>query len=713
MSSSINCLNIGIDLGSDTLKLAFVYRNPQKGLIYGKFSNPDITQSGLPAQAQYVQSNGTGKWIFADQIAYGDGNSFITVVKIKKLISLLSKVTGGDTDDDNLAKEDRNRKYYEQKNVFPKFAFPDKRQLMLGVDVNDFATYEATNNVFVADGYTPKRVCEDFFKYIASYVEQKIEKLEQQMKCVFPRDKISYTVVYPPKVGVEYIDEVIRLVNVAFKKKPSKFISSTKALAFYAYHEKLLDNGDNALFFDLGEETISVAKAHIEKSNFVVDGTDGHMLPRDFGGADIDEAIAAYLDDQTSHGKNIGGINEQMLYSKQYELVNDIKCVKSLISDTDFEKNFPRGISVNVEKEVSIRCQCTKEAIMECLIDKKSISTKKGKVSVGEHIADYIKSEIKLPVNGNTKKLFLAGGLSEFKPLMNYLSARIKEVRSDCQVYMYDLRESEESDEFAFSQLDDGVYAAAIGGALVAYLNYDIKTVYSLSYGTLVRKPGKGYKFFDILVSRGAPSDGNNSDYGKEYQWVLSPQMAGKGGYHYSIPDGVMYTCAMSKNEIGTLNIPGLTLDMKKKFFINEIGEPFVLIDPISVTKRDTNKEDEEEGKEIVNSKLAHVISFRPAKTRHGEENRGAVYFYYKNRRAIINGQFTYLVLSAKSGLTIDLSGRAKRFIKNLSPRGTKVRIKTYASNNSVLESNEITVDLADLEFRFAVAEEFSIENDD
>ena len=189
MNLESDCLNIGIDLGSDTLKLAFVFKNSQRELVYGKFSDPVAIMAGLPAQAQFIKpgdSASKGRWIYADQIACEEENSFVTVVKIKKLISLLSKISQGDNDAINAQIAASNRNYYLNRSVFPKFAFPDKQNFMQDVTSYDFSTYEEKNKTFTAQGYTPKAVCEGFFGYIAAFVEKKIKKLEKMAKTVFP-----------------------------------------------------------------------------------------------------------------------------------------------------------------------------------------------------------------------------------------------------------------------------------------------------------------------------------------------------------------------------------------------------------------------------------------------------------------------------------------------------------------------------------------------
>ena len=60
----------------------------------------------------------------------------------------------------------------------------------------------------------------------------------------------------------------------------------------YAYHKKYFNENEPILFFDMGEGDITIAKAKvISNSGFngvIIDAQDGHLLPIEIGGDDID-----------------------------------------------------------------------------------------------------------------------------------------------------------------------------------------------------------------------------------------------------------------------------------------------------------------------------------------------------------------------------------------------------------------------------------------
>ena len=74
-----NCLDVyaGLDLGSDTLKIAYAY--DRGGLKTGKITAGDSSVTAIPAVAYYdFEEN---KWLFGEQVdAVGD-KSFMSVVK--------------------------------------------------------------------------------------------------------------------------------------------------------------------------------------------------------------------------------------------------------------------------------------------------------------------------------------------------------------------------------------------------------------------------------------------------------------------------------------------------------------------------------------------------------------------------------------------------------------------------------------------------------
>ena len=76
-------LNICFDLGSDTLKVVYAYKDSAKNVHCGKLNSKAINQSAIPAAAFYDEDD--KKWIFGNEIDDSSNESFITVVKIKFL----------------------------------------------------------------------------------------------------------------------------------------------------------------------------------------------------------------------------------------------------------------------------------------------------------------------------------------------------------------------------------------------------------------------------------------------------------------------------------------------------------------------------------------------------------------------------------------------------------------------------------------------------
>ena len=85
MSMTVNFC-IGLDLGSDTMKIAYAY-TADGAERSGKISCGDTSLTAIPAVAYFDAEN--DKWYFGEQVDKAAEESFITVVKIKRLLSLL------------------------------------------------------------------------------------------------------------------------------------------------------------------------------------------------------------------------------------------------------------------------------------------------------------------------------------------------------------------------------------------------------------------------------------------------------------------------------------------------------------------------------------------------------------------------------------------------------------------------------------------------
>ena len=149
MSNSVKNLEVAIDLGSDTVKVAYAFGS-KKCVEYGKLAPYEITGSVIvPAIAYYDEETST--WLFGEEVYKNIDRSFVNVVKIKSLLSLLLKRRDKRVTSSNV-------KYYYEKKLFPKFYFPNRKKL-----AEDFAKAEDLDMTFKADK-TPRDVCAEFFE---------------------------------------------------------------------------------------------------------------------------------------------------------------------------------------------------------------------------------------------------------------------------------------------------------------------------------------------------------------------------------------------------------------------------------------------------------------------------------------------------------------------------------------------------------------------
>ena len=152
---------VGLDLGSDTLKIAYAYGEDAS---YGKLiDDKRSTGVGVPAVAYY--DTVAGKWLYGDEVDMGGEKAFVRVVKIKALISLLSAKGSARA-------AENNARYYREGNEFPKFRFPERRKA-----AEDFGESVRRDMTFTAPGYTPESVCAGYFAYVRALIERDIAEL--------------------------------------------------------------------------------------------------------------------------------------------------------------------------------------------------------------------------------------------------------------------------------------------------------------------------------------------------------------------------------------------------------------------------------------------------------------------------------------------------------------------------------------------------------
>ena len=132
-------LNIALDLGSDTLKVAYAFDVAQTGAVfYGKIARKLLpTEVAIPAIAHFDEQRRT--WKFGYDVDKGNNASFATVVKIKSLLNLLAAVqseNGGRKQAVSIRA--RNMRFYREGKKFPKFYFPVSREML--ADFNEMSS---------------------------------------------------------------------------------------------------------------------------------------------------------------------------------------------------------------------------------------------------------------------------------------------------------------------------------------------------------------------------------------------------------------------------------------------------------------------------------------------------------------------------------------------------------------------------------------------
>lgn len=594
-------LEVAIDLGSDTVKVAYAFGS-KNNVEYGKLAPFDITGSVIvPAIAYYDEDN--ADWLFGEDVFKNVDRSFVTVVKIKSLLSLL------------LRRKDKtvtasNREYYYKKCRFPKFYFPNRKKL-----AEDFDKAKELDMTFKGDR-TPQKVCEEFFKYLIDRtVLPAIQRLQEQKGICF--QDINYSLVYPTKAGKEYVEELERIVSLACNSKMKKVLSSTKALGLFAYHREVLKKGESVVIFDMGEEDISVAKFTLNTSGIIIiDGVDGHNEPMEIGGNDFDYALRDYVESVISGRETVGAppvgedgyIAEKGLHSTQFLMLNEIKKTKIALSVDDeiYDLAFENGVPMSIQRDVLVQTSVTRDNFLKCV----GMSDSDG---VAKKISDYIIGELKRTLNSDVKKIMLSGGVTETYGLIDYIADELKKARLSVDIITFDDYKSED-DTFTILSNEDSTFAPAVGGAIVALMGYQLKTAVALSYGTWLYNKNINKKILDVFLERGR---------------VIPP----KGQEYYS-STYVNYREAWSdrvKNE----EIFSTTLGKKG----DVIGEPN------SETRRKREKDID-----------LKVVS--------GGQNKGEILFYCKEKGSLKRVEIQGL-LYFQEGVRIDADGRATPFIRN------------------------------------------------
>ena len=659
-------LNIGLDLGSDTLKIAYAYEAEGR-ISYGKLMKEGmLTEVALPAIAYYNEA--AKEWAFGDEVDRAKGHSFVNVVKIKSLLSLLLPSYDTQT-------RDSNRAYYYKGNNFPKFYFPVRRRML-----EDFDRMVKDDMTFLA-GETPQQVCERFFAYAAAMTYARVARLSARTGLTFGKTP-RLALVHPSRSGKVYVGELERLVQVAFGAAPAKVLSSTKALSMYAYRRGMLAKGESMLVFDMGEEDISVMKATLLKNGrLVVDGADGHNAPCDIGGNDIDDAVAAHIEGCILRRETVGTpsygaeghICERGLHSKQYLFLKDIKKAKMLLSVPLREGSvFAGGVPVAVSRDLYIQRRLTRGEFRACV----GVAENGG---VARRIADYILEELARPVNEGVTKVFLSGGVIETYALQEYIEREVKKHFPAAAFYTFDDFRDDE-DGFTIRSFEDSTYAPAVGGAIVSLMDYDLQTVIALSYATWFIINATREKFLSIFVNRGTPlaKDGNI--------FVTSSNF-GQVSVLEDVKNDQIYAAAVTEEDIAArkyaprLGRQYYTMDNKTYLLIgNTDNHPW---------RRNAEK--------VIGLK---VVS---------GEGGATIYFYHNGRRVRLHNTRLYF----REGVRVDGDGRAYPYIINDLRENRGQAVIEYARWPSGWEGMRYVVPASQIEIRFEGMREFFVQADD
>ncbi len=666
-------IHVALDLGSDTLKVVFAYK------LYGEERWGKIVPDGtslmaLPAVAYFNQDKNA--WYFADEVTEQQSNSYLTVVKIKQLLTLLQRKSSLTESVYN-----SNVKYYNSGNHFPKFIFPLETKTE-----SDFSKLIEQNKTFEVSKTTPKSVCEQYFKYIGKLVERRIKCIADQLNSDYT---LQLSLVYPPNIGQEFISELKRIVLNGFDKrwKIHTVLSMTKALSIYAKQRGIISEGQSALVFNVGEDKTFVAKTNIQRSGVSIDGLEGHSSPIDLGGNDIDNAVANFLERRMEDRETMGSpsagsdghVYERGLLTKQYLFLKEIKMAKIFFGMYGKEDSlFKDGVPINVIRDLNIRLKLTHDEFANCVgVD---VNGKILEDSFAEKLYRYIVNELDKNINRNVEHVFITGGVVETYRLVEAIKAKMGGRKRKVAVGTFEGtdRQYDSEDSFAIFAHEDAVYAPAVGCALAALNNIKVATLTSLTYGTDIYL-GEGNNrrcIFSLLVDKGYEISENGECV--HYKYNVPPCLSGSL---------LIFSMSLTKRE--------LERQMYKDEGLRYESTGLFLFDNSGKTKS-------------YERMLEKKIDFR----RRNTEKEAAVMFYHNDTRVQLLSVFDRLTGSERrfnfeAGIQFDANGIAKPFVGKSEEANSGVRVKIrYLPEKSSDLTGETYVWANDIELR---AQDFTI----
>ena len=658
-------VHVALDLGSDTIKIAYAYNDGQDHT--GKIVGDPLTMTGVPSVAYYDVDE--KKWLFGNEVDLVGDKPFITVVKICDLLRLLQPA-------ESLATQKSNREYYFNKTRFPKFYFPQRFRLT--DDLDAAVRLDRAFNAFE----TPAEVCEMFFEYVHDMVVGRLTKLLKKAGSV---PDIVPCIVYPAFSDGDYVAELKRLVTRAFGVVPQTVMSMAKALCAYAKYSGRMETDDKSIIFNIGEERTSLVKVTFSGGGISIDGVDGHSEPASIGGKDIDDAVAAYIEGQMSGRETMGRpscgedghLAETALVAKQYLFVKDIKSAKIVLGMPIYESRaFRYGVPISASRDLLIQRSITREQFEKCIgID--------GNTGVARKIVDYITDELVRPINSDVKKIFITGGPVETYGLIKYIRQCIEPL--GVKVFTFEKGDEEyvgvKNDGYNIMSHEDALYAPALGGAVASMCDMSIDIVLALTYGVrLFRVVGSGnvIPYFRVLVDKGTRIPKGGATY-------YTPKDNDKGGI--TTGDDSEVSAAM---HIMSTFYSALDMAHSRKApiisYCNSGGENLLIVNTENKTMM--NKLQREIGLRVLNGDINNL----------GDGGARARYYYKGRPIRIINEVFL------KFGVEIDGDGYAKAYARNDRKRNVGETQIVYLDGRG----GKDYVFKKDIEFRFNIETQFS-----
>lgn len=658
-------VHVALDLGSDTIKVAYAYNDGQDHT--GKIVGDPLTMTGVPSVAYYDVHE--KRWLFGEEVDSVGDKPFITVVKICDLLRLLQP-------SDSVTTQKSNREYYFKKTKFPKFYFPQRFRL-----TDDLDAAVRLDRAFTANE-TPAQVCEMFFEYVHDMVVSRLNKLFKKSGDV---PEVVPSIVYPAFSDGDYVGELKRLVTRAFGVVPQTVMSMAKALCAYAKYSGRMSSDDKSIIFNIGEERTSLVKVTFSEHGISVDGVDGHSEPAAIGGKDIDDAVAEYIEGQMSGRETMGRpssgedghFSESALNTKQYLFVKDIKSAKIVLGMPIYESRaFRYGVPISASRDLLIQRSITREQFEKCI----GITDNSG---IARKIIDYITDELIRPINSDVKKIFITGGPVETYGLIRYIKKFIEPL--GVRVLTFEKDDSEyvgvKNDGFNIMSHEDALYAPALGGAVASMCDMTIDMVLALTYGVRlfrVASSGNVIPFFRVLVDKGTRIPQIGATY-------YTPKDSDKGGIttgedsEASAAMHIMSTFYSSKDIAHSRKAPTIT-------YCNSGGENLLVVDTDNKTM--LKKLQKEIGLHVLNGDINNM-----------DDGGARAKYYYKGRPIRVIKE-VYL----KFGVEIDGDGYAKAYARNDRNRNVGETEIVYLDGRGGRD----VVFKKDIEFKFNIETQFS-----